>query len=132
MQNTKTFTYDAASNLLTAADGNGAYNFTYDVLNRVETVAEPFSLAMTFAYDAASNRTSVVDNKGGVQTSIYDVLNRLDAREFTGNGATLSYDFIYTARSQESAISRYSDLTGTTKIGETTNTFDALGRMTNQ
>lgn len=68
----KTFTYDKVGNPLTAADANGAYTYTFDALDRVKTVAEPFGLSMTFGYDAVGNRTVVLDSKGGVQTSVYD------------------------------------------------------------
>ena len=59
-------------------------------------------------------------------------VNNSIVRQFTGNGATLSYDYAYDARSSATAITRFSDLTGTTKVGETDNTYDAKGRLTNK
>jgi len=51
-----TFTYDNNGNQLTAADGAGTYTLSYDALNRVTVVNEPFSQTLTFTYDARSNR----------------------------------------------------------------------------
>ena len=130
--NTLTFTYDANGNLLTAANGNGTYTLTYDALDREATVKEPFDLTLTFTYDAVGNRTKVEDSFGGVQTSTYDAANRLDEREFGGSGQTpLRIDQTYTARDQvETTVTRYSDLAGSTKIGESAFTYDAAGRLT--
>ena len=78
---TRSFGYDVAGNLLTASNDAGAYSFTYDALNRVSTVNQPFGLSLTNVYDAADNRISVTDNKGGVTSSTYDGMNRLSSRE---------------------------------------------------
>ncbi len=130
LSQTQTFTYDAVGNTLTAQDPDGNYTFTYDALNRVRTVAEPFSLSMTFSYDANSNRTVVEDSKGGRATTTYDADNRTTRRQFTGNGATLTYDYTYTARSEVATLKRYSDL-GTTVVFETDTTYDTTGRTSN-
>src|SRR5262249_29344201 len=61
--NTLTYTYDAASELLTAADQNGAYTFSYDALGRTTATQEPFGLTLTASYDAANNRTLVQDSQ---------------------------------------------------------------------
>ena len=44
--------------------------------------------------------------------------------------ATLTYDLTYTASQEAATAKRYSDLTSTNKIGESTYTFDAAGRQT--
>ncbi len=127
---TQTFTYDEVGNMLTAVDPDGIYTMTYDALNRTSVVQEPFSLTLTFSYDAASNRTVVQDSKGGLATSTYNALNELTRRQFTGNGATLTYDYTYTARGETQTLKRYSDL-GTTVVFETDTTYDSSGRVTN-
>jgi RHS repeat-associated protein len=130
--NTQTFTLDSNSNLLTAADANGAYTFSYDALDRVSTQAGPFGLSLTFGYDAVGNRTLEQDSKGGVLTSLYDGDNQLTSRQLGGSGITpLRFDTAYTARNQVGTLTRYSDLAGTTKIGESDSTYDNAGRLTN-
>ncbi|HJZ94793.1 MAG TPA: SBBP repeat-containing protein [Gemmataceae bacterium] len=129
---TQTFTYDAASRLTGAADPDGTYTLTYDAADRVTNVLEPFGLSLTFTYDATNNRTRVDDSKGGLATSTYDGAGRLTKREFTGNGATLRIDYGYTNRDELNSVTRYSDLAGSTKVGDTLNTFDPGGRLTNR
>jgi RHS repeat-associated protein len=128
---TQTFTWDANGNMLTAVDPDGSNVFTYDDLNRVSTVTEPFGLSMTYTYDAADNRTAIQDNMGGRETFTYDAAERMTNVKFTGNSATVSYDLSWTNRDQLSGVTRYSDITGTTKIGTTSLTYDAQGRTTN-
>ena len=122
-----TWTYDAVGNRLTAQAPAGSYTLAYDALDRVSAVQEPFGLSLTFAYDADGNRVGVADSKGGVQTSVYDAAGRLTGRLQTGNGATLRFDESYTVRNELAAEVRYSDLAGTTQVGETDRTYDADG-----
>jgi YD repeat-containing protein len=131
--NTLTYTYDANANLLSAANGTGAYTFSYDALDRAQTEQEPFGLSLTFAYDAASNRTLVQDSFGGTTTSVYDAANELTSRQFsTGGQNPLRFDMAYTARGQVGTLTRYSDLGGTQKVGETDTSYDPAGRLSNQ
>jgi YD repeat-containing protein len=125
-----TYTYDAHGNVLTAANGNGTYTMSYDSLDRVTGVDQPFGQRLTFVYDAVGNRTRVEDSKGGVATSTYNAANRLTKREHTGQ-APLRIDFTYTARDQVETATRYSDLAGTTKVGSSTYTYDAAARLKN-
>jgi RHS repeat-associated protein len=129
--NVQTFTYDAASNQLTAADANGAYTMAYDALNRETSVQEPFGQALTYTYDAAGNRTVVQDSQGGTTTSVYDALNQLTSRQFGGPGqTTLREDFTYTARDQVATENRYTDLAGTSLAGTSSYVYDAAERLT--
>src|SRR5439155_15890398 len=130
--NTVTLTLDANDNLLTAANANGVYTSTYDALDRVSTQAGPFGLSLTFGYDAVGNRTRVEDSKSGVTTSTYDGDNQLTSRQLGGTGLTpLRFDIAYTARNQVGTLTRYSDLAGTTKVGESDYTYDNAARLTN-
>jgi RHS repeat-associated protein len=130
--NLQTFTYDKAGNQTAASDYSGAYTMAYDALNRVTVTQEPFGLTLTSSYDAVGNRTLVQDSYGGVTTSLYDAADRLTTREFGGAGQTpLRFDTTYTARDQVATVKRYTDLAGTTKVGESDYTYDAVGRVTN-
>src|SRR5438034_9397644 len=74
----------------------------------------------------------VQDGLGGTTTSIYDAAHRLTTREFGGSGQTpLRLDLTYTATDLIATETRYTDLAGTNKIGSTTMTYDAVGRLTN-
>ena len=75
-----TSTYDAVGNLLVAANENGIYTMSYDAVNRVTVVAEPFEQLLTFSYDYGGRRILVEDSLGGMLTSAYDALNQLTTR----------------------------------------------------
>jgi YD repeat-containing protein len=125
--NAQTFTLDADGNQLTTADANGTYTLSYDALDRVSTQAGPFGLSQTYSYDAVSNRTLVQDSKGGVTTSVYDGDHQLTSRQFGGVGLTpLRFDLAYTPRNQVGKLTRYIDLGGTTKVGESDSTYDSV------
>src|SRR5260221_6717730 len=109
--NTFTFTFDAAGDMLTAANAAGTYTMAYDSLNRPTTVQEPFGLSLTYAYDLAGRQTTTQDSQSGVSTSIYDGIGQLTTREFGGSGMTpLREDLTYTSRNQMGTATRYSDL----------------------
>jgi YD repeat-containing protein len=98
----------------------------------VRTQQDVWGLTLTFTYDAVGNRTRVDDSLGGVETSVYDAANRLTSRQFGGTGQTpLREDFTYTARDQLATATRYSDLAGTQRVGESAYTYDPAGRLTN-
>ena len=82
------YAYDAAGNLVSELDINGTTTYTYDELNRLESVTEPDGKLTQYAYDAAGNRvTETVTDGSDVTTTdyVYDEdLNRL-----TGTGKTL-------------------------------------------
>jgi RHS repeat-associated protein len=129
--NTLTFTYDAAGNMLTAANNAGTYTMAYDALNRISSEQEPFGAVLTMTYDAVGNRTQVQDSFGGITTSVYDAAGRMTTLEFGGSGQTqLRLDFTYTARDQIATETRYSDLAGSHEIGYTTFMYDANMNLT--
>ena len=130
--NTLTHSYDENGNELTAGDDSGTYTFTYDALDRQATVQGLFGVILTFTYDAVGNRTKVEDSFGGVTTSVYNAVNLLSSRQFGGSGQTpLRFDQEYTARDQVGTITRYSDLAGTTKVGQSLYAYDDAGRLEN-
>src|SRR5262249_26219371 len=121
--------YDANGNELTAADYRGAYTYTYDKLDPVRGAQDLFRLTPTSTHDAARNPTPPQDSTGGTTTTGYNAAGRLTSRLFGGAGLTpLRFDTSYTPRDQEEVVTRYSDLAGTTKVGETTYAYDDAGR----
>ncbi|MCI0456868.1 MAG: hypothetical protein L0Z62_07815 [Gemmataceae bacterium] len=125
-----TYSYDAVSNLLSAANGNGTYAMTYDAVNRVTVAQGPFGVTQTFTYDAAGNRTVVQDSLGGLATSTYDALNRLSRREI-GGASPLRLDQTYNGNGQLETQTRFKDLAGSQYVGSSTYTYDTAGRLTN-
>ena len=74
----------------------------------------------------------VSDSTGSVQTSTFDLANRLTSRSLDApTGGDLRVDFTYTDRNERQSMTRFSDLAGTTKVGDSSYTFDAGGRLTN-
>jgi RHS repeat-associated protein len=125
-----TYSYDAASNLLTAVNANGAYTMSYDTLDRRTVNQEPFGLTLTATYDAVDNRTKLQDSLNGVTTFVYDALNRLTSEQFGGSGQTaLRMDLTYTAQDEIATQTRYK--AGTQTVGTSSFTYDALGQLTN-
>ena len=127
--NTLVYSYDNAGNELTAGDSHGTYTMAYDALNRTSAVNGLFGTTLTFGYDKLSNRTSVQDNFGGVTTSVYDSANRLTSVQFSDGTTAVRFDLGYTLRNQVATLTRYSNLAGTTKIGESDSSYDATGRL---
>ena len=62
----------------------------------------------------------------------YDAANRRTDTKFTGNSATLRYDFAYDARDSMTKVTRYQNLDASTTVGWTSYTYDTRGRLTNQ
>ena len=128
---TQMFGYDDAGYLVSANDPDGNYTIGRDALNRASAVATPGGVTLAFGFDAAGNRTSVSDSTGGVQTSTFDLANRLTSRSLDApTGGDLRVDYTYTDRNERKSMTRFSDLAGTTKVGDSSYTFDAGGRLT--
>jgi RHS repeat-associated protein len=131
LQDRATFTYDAAGNMLTAANSQGTYTMLYNALNQVTLVHELFGQALTMSYDGAGNRTVVQDNFG-TQTSVYDADERLETQNYAGISTTqVRVQIGYQANGELSTLTRYNMLGGpSAPIGSTTYLYDAANRAT--
>ncbi len=90
-QNTWTYTYDAAQNLVKVSDpldveGNRATTFIPDELNRIQTVRSALSRERTYGYDANSNLTLRTDPKGHVRSTTYDEMDQPDVTTISSAG----------------------------------------------
>jgi RHS repeat-associated protein len=136
--NVFSYNYDANDNLVSASNTTGgvtnSYTLAYDALDRLTSVAEPFSASLTYAYDAVGNRTSVADSFGGVISSVYDPVDSLKTREFgqTGSSTQLRIDLTYDARNRPNSINRYTTFTPTASTPSVRTTFgyDGVNRVT--
>jgi RHS repeat-associated protein len=82
------YTYDANGNRLTQVETNGGApeptSYTYDALNRLETVSYPDGTSAAYEYDAVGNRTREVlrSSLGAIvsdKTAAFDAINRLSS-----------------------------------------------------
>lgn len=98
------YTYDEAGNQVTKKEyingkDKGTTIYTYDELNRLETVTEPSSRITTYSYDKAGNReVEIIEHNGEkvVNTYEYDDRNRLEKITTRVNGSvteTTSYTY---------------------------------------
>jgi YD repeat-containing protein len=77
---------------------------------------------------------SVTDKINGIQKSTnaytYDILNRVTKLTQSGTGVTSKrVDMTYNAVNQIATLNRYSDLTGTSSVANTSYTYDLAGRL---
>jgi RHS repeat-associated protein len=127
---TRSFIYDANDQLLTATDDNGTYTLTYDELNRLATIQDPWSITLTNTWDAGDRLTQVTDTKGGTREYTYDDANRNTVRKFSATGQAARLDITYNDRNDVTELKRYSDVTGTTLVGSTVFAYDDARRVT--
>jgi len=104
VMDTYKYTYDSAHNQLTKEETiNGIYkgitSYTYDVLNRLETVSEPNQRETVYTFDASGNRKTETITEGQnttVNVYSYDGQNRLTGITTTLNGTntqTTTYEY---------------------------------------
>ena len=72
-----TYTYDNAGNRTSVTTSEGTTIYTFDTLNRLETVTDPDSGVTAYTYDAVGNRASITYPNATVAEYTYDSLNRL-------------------------------------------------------
>ncbi len=77
---TYSYIYDGAHNQTSKTDAKGVTKYTYDSLNRLQTVTNPSGIVTSYTYDKAGNRLSETVTSGDnieVTVYTYDALNRL-------------------------------------------------------
>jgi len=121
-----TYTYDAAHNQTSKVDAKGTTIYTYDTLNRLETVTEPSGIKTTYTYDTAGNRETETILQGTNTTQntySYNEQNRLMQVTTKQNG-TLATTTVY-------AYDNNGNQTTTTVNGTltVTNTYDNQNQL---
>ena len=130
------FTYDPASNMLSASDADSSYAFTYDPLNRPVTESNagtPGSpeIVLAHAYDDVGNRLSVTDNLGAGVQSVYDNRDLLVQRTWQGaeiDSARVEFD--YDGRANLFEIRRFDSIASAQPVSQSTYSYDPSGRLT--
>jgi RHS repeat-associated protein len=115
----ESYTYDAKGSILTAANRNISYTFTYDAAGKVKSVADSTSKVISYEYDALGNKTKMVSPEGKSLSYTYDTANRLTA---ILNGGTFTFGYDSFGRR-----TKLSYPNGDT----TTYSYDKQGRLTN-
>ena len=90
--NTFTYQYDILGNLLSAFDGVSSCDYTYDTMNRIDSMTIMFDAQMavfSYTYDTLGRQTESSLRLNGVQDRTinieYDYLGRALSAELTGN-----------------------------------------------
>ena len=129
-QGTLSYVYDPNGNQtgLSSSNANGvSVNYTYDTLNRLNTVVDNrmASGTTTYTYDTVGNLSGYLYPNGVQSNFTYDTLNRL-TNVSTGNSTPLaSYQYTLGAAGNRLSVA---ELNGRT----VTYTYDALYRLTNE
>lgn len=137
--NTISYSYDAAYNLLTVNDAFSSLAFTYDALDRVKSVDNQGTpnfprVTLAYAYDEASNLTKVTDaingNTSATSSYSFDTLNRPNQITQSGSGVqTKRVEYQFNSLGQTTAIKRFNDLAGLQSIATSTFTYDGQNRL---
>ena len=132
-----TFEFDALGIQTFAADTNATYRYDYDGLNRLERVTQSTvpgqpDFTLDYTYTALGQVESVSDNWSVRVGSSYDNRNRLASRIWQGPGVDPArLDFAYDEAGNRMRTDRYADLSGTNRVGITTNAYNRTGIVTN-
>ncbi|MFC3798112.1 RHS repeat domain-containing protein [Cohnella sp. GCM10012308] len=91
------YTYDGNGNIKTIKDSTGTTTYTYDKLNRLETIWRPDGSQYIYTYDGLGNRltssnTDVLNDNSANSTYNYDVWNRLTSATLGSNTVNFTYE----------------------------------------
>lgn len=87
------YTYDGLGDLLTATQGSQTRTFTYDSAKRLLSAANPESGTTSYTYDGDSNVITRQDARGVTTTYSYDALNRLTSKSYSDSTPTASFGY---------------------------------------
>ncbi len=120
------YEYDAAGNQTKKTDSKGITRYTYDMLNRLETVTEPDGTVTSYTFDRSGNRATeivVKANDRRVNTYTYNEQNRLTTVTTKLNGvSTTTTEYVYDNNGNQLTTA----VNGTTTA---TNTYDELNQL---
>ena len=118
---TTRYGYDAVGNRTEVTNALGYTTvYTYDALNRLESMADPLDHTTRYGYDRAGNRTSVLDANNVTTLFSYDDANRLTGIDYGDTTPDVSFSY-------DGLGNRLSMLDGS---GTTSYSYDPLYRLT--
>jgi RHS repeat-associated protein len=128
--NTLSYSYNGDGQMVTAGDNGGSYAYTYDLLDRMTQQTDVWSLVLNMTYDGANNLTQVTDSLGGTVSNSFDAANEITDKTYSDSSHALGVHYDYNLAGEQTRLTRYSDASETTKIGETDTGHDGAGRTT--
>ena len=139
------FEYDAAGNRVEMIDGVGTTTWTYDQLNRVTAVNDPFGDTVGYDYDAVGNRTELTYPDLKLVEYTYDAADRMtEVLDWDSQTTSYTYDDanrLLTTLLPNSVTSSYAyddagnvlnitHATATDTLSSFAYTYDAVGNRT--
>jgi YD repeat-containing protein len=111
-------------------------NMTYDWLGRKKAMTDPDMGSWSYDYDNNGNLTSQMDAKGQTIFMVYDALNRLTNKTYTGgpgmNNVRYSYDSGVNGLGRRTGMNDYVSNPQTPEIYDYAYAYDARGRLTSE
>ncbi|WP_368292719.1 kelch repeat-containing protein [Dehalobacter sp. TBBPA1] len=129
-----TYTYDAAHNLTSKVDAKGTTTYTYDELNRLETITEPSTKVTTYTFDEAGNRLTQTESIGTtsiITTYTYNDQNRLTNTQ-TGqdNVTTETVAYTYDNNGNQLTVTKVPYVNGIPQSAQVTQyTYDKFNQL---
>jgi RHS repeat-associated protein len=118
------FTYDNGGRRTLMTDSSGTTTWTYNALNQVISVTDPFNKTVSYEYDNIGNRVSLTYPDGHSVSYVYDSGNRLttvnDSPTGTSQSSVTSYQ--YDSANRLTNISRPNNV-------DTAYTYDNANRL---
>ncbi len=134
LTNTIRYGYDARGNQTFIEDDFSTLSFSYDARNRITSVTSSGpgipQVTLSYEYDANGNRILVSDDQGEMAQSVYDALNRLQARSWQGGDGAARIELNYDSRGQRTELARFGDAHGAMPAGRSLYAWDRAGRLT--
>jgi RHS repeat-associated protein len=112
------FVYDAGGRRISMTDGLGVTTWTYNDINQVTAITDPFGKTVSYTYDSVGNQSSITYPNTQTVSYGYDSANRLT----TVNGLSSTVNYQYDAANRLLQISRPNGVT--TGYG-----YDDAGRL---
>jgi RHS repeat-associated protein len=122
------YAYDTLSNLTTVTQGVQTRTFVYSSLSRMTSETNPEAGATSYEFDNNGNPTKKTDSRGVSTHFVYDALNRVTQKSYTGESGYTTPTVTYTYDEYSNAVGRLTKVSS--GISETKySAFDKLGRV---
>ncbi len=81
---TTTYVTDVFGNVTTVTQGAQTRTFAFDSLNRLKSATNPETGTILYTYDGNGNPLTRKDNRNVISTMIYDALDRIKTKTYSG------------------------------------------------
>src|SRR5262249_22789243 len=125
------YTYDSLGNLTQVQQGSQTRTFVYDAMSRLKQATNPESGAIGYTYYDNSNLQTRTDARNVLTTYVYDGLNRVVTRTYSGpapGGTTPPVTYGYDAASVPNSRGRLTSVTSSVS-SYSYGSYDAFGRL---